>query len=102
MSLIHYGVPTIRRLLMIICLFCKRALLKRQYSSKETYNFKEPTHHSHPIARYCLCFMRVVWYVHGSVNVYVCVCEGVFVHVCECMCACVYACTQVCVCMWVC
>jgi len=24
-------------------LFCKRALLKRRYSAKETYNFKEPT-----------------------------------------------------------
>jgi len=30
-------------------LFCKRALKKRQYSTKETYNFKEPTNRSHPI-----------------------------------------------------
>ena len=29
--------------------FCKRALLKRVYSAKETYNLKEPTNRSHPI-----------------------------------------------------
>jgi len=40
---------TISRLLKITGLFCKRALLKRRYSSKETYNFKEPTDGSHPI-----------------------------------------------------
>ena len=33
----------------IIGLFCKRALYKRQYSAKETYNFKEPANRSHPI-----------------------------------------------------
>ena len=44
-----YGVATIRRLLKIIGLFCKRALYKRLYPAKETYNFKEPTHRSHPI-----------------------------------------------------
>jgi len=38
------------RLLKIIGLFCKRALEKRLYSAKETYNLKEPTHRSHPIA----------------------------------------------------
>jgi len=37
------------RLLKIIGLFCKRALLNRRYSAKETYSFKEPTNHSHPI-----------------------------------------------------
>jgi len=45
-----YGVASIRRLLKIIGLFCKRALQKRRYSPKETYNFKEPTNRSHPIA----------------------------------------------------
>ena len=45
----YYGVATISRLLIIIGLFCKRALLKRLYSTKETYNFKEPTKCSHPI-----------------------------------------------------
>ena len=36
-----YGVATISRLLKIIGLFCKIALLKRQYFAKETHNFKE-------------------------------------------------------------
>jgi len=31
----------------IIGLFCKRALQKRPYSAKETYNFKQPTNRSH-------------------------------------------------------
>ena len=38
-----YEVATIRRLLKLIGLFCKRALYKRLYSAKETYDFKEPT-----------------------------------------------------------
>jgi len=29
-------------------LFCKRALQKRQYSAKETYNLIDPTNRSHP------------------------------------------------------
>ena len=45
-----YGVATTSRLLKIICLFCKRGLQMRQYSAKETYNFKEPTNRSHPYA----------------------------------------------------
>jgi len=45
-----YGVATISRLLKIIGLFCKRALEKRQYSAKETCNFKEHTNRSHPIS----------------------------------------------------
>ena len=48
-GLFGYEVGTISRLLKIICLFCKRDLLKRRYSAKETYNFKEPTNRSHPI-----------------------------------------------------
>jgi len=44
-----YGVATCSRLLKIIGLLCKRALWKRRYSAKETYNFKEPTNRSHPI-----------------------------------------------------
>jgi len=47
-----YGVASISRLLKIIGLFCKKALQKRRYSAKETYNFKEPTTRSHPI---CVC-----------------------------------------------
>ena len=45
----RYGVASTSRLLKIIGLFCKRALLKRLCSTKETYNFKEPTNRSHPI-----------------------------------------------------
>ena len=45
----YYGVATIRRLLKIIGLFGKRDLLKRLYSAKETYIFKEPTNRSHPM-----------------------------------------------------
>jgi len=45
-----YGMATISRLLIIIGLFCKRALQKRLYFAEETCNFKEPTHQSHPIA----------------------------------------------------
>jgi len=47
----EYGVATISSLPEIICLFCKRALYKRRYSAKETYNFKEPNDRSHPTAR---------------------------------------------------
>jgi len=39
---------TLSWLLNIIGLFCKRALQKRLYSAKETYNFEEPTNRSHP------------------------------------------------------
>jgi len=46
-----YGVATIRCLLQITGLFCKSVLQKRRYSAKEAYNFKEPTHRSHPIPR---------------------------------------------------
>jgi len=44
-----HGVTTISRLLKIMGLFCKRALSKRRYSTKETYDFKEPTNCSRPI-----------------------------------------------------
>ena len=44
-----YGVATISRLLQITGLFWKRALQKRRYSAKETYDFKAPTHRSHPV-----------------------------------------------------
>jgi len=38
--------------------FCKRALQKRRYSAKMTYNFIEPTNRSHPIPR------SASWLVH--------------------------------------
>jgi len=68
---VYYGVATISRLLKIIGLFCKRALLKRLYSAKETQDFKEPTNRSHPIrvphvcvsscaSASCVCFYMCV------------------------------------------
>ena len=45
-----YRVATTSRLLKITGLFCKRALYKRQYSAKETYDFKEPTNRRHTIS----------------------------------------------------
>jgi len=40
-------VATIRRLLKITSLFCKKVLLKRRYSAKEAYHFMESTNRSH-------------------------------------------------------
>jgi len=64
-----YGVATTSRLLIITGLFCERALIKRWYSAKETYNFKEPTNRSHPISFFAssysaiyasfLCYIRL-------------------------------------------
>jgi len=45
-----YGVALVSRIDEITSLFCKRALQKRQYSAKETYNLIDPTDHSHPIS----------------------------------------------------
>jgi len=64
---IWYGVATISRLLKIIGLFCKSALWKRRYSAKETYNFKAPTHRSHPRIDCSLChsldlYEYMTWY----------------------------------------
>jgi len=44
----RYRVATISRLLKIIGLFCKRALWKRRYSAKQTYNIEDPSKRSHP------------------------------------------------------
>ena len=54
---------TISRLLKMIGLFCKRALQKTLYSAKETYNFKEPTHCTHPIARK---WWQTQWVLYSS------------------------------------
>jgi len=57
-----YAVATICRLLQFIGLFCKRALWKRRYFAKETYNFKEPTNRSHPISQHiCELYVGVTW-----------------------------------------
>jgi len=67
-----YGVATISRLLQIIGLFCKRALRKRRYSAKKTYNFMEPIHRSHliplatqmkPMNESCLTYERLMSHI---------------------------------------
>ena len=45
----RYGVATVSRIDKIIGLFCKRALLMRLCSAKETYNLIDPTDCRHPI-----------------------------------------------------
>jgi len=63
-----YGVATISRLLTIVCLFCKRALYKRRCSAKETYDFEEPTNHSHPISLHMFIRYRpILIYVYAVV-----------------------------------
>jgi len=56
----------------MIGLFCRRALQTRTYSAKATYNFKEPTNHSHPIAfqAYPL-HIYVCAHVHMYISIYV-------------------------------
>jgi len=45
------AMATISRLLKIIGPFCRISSLSQGSFAKETYNFKEPTSRSHPIAR---------------------------------------------------
>ena len=57
-----YRVATISRLLKIIGLFCRIKSLAQGSFAKETYNFKEPTNRSHPIARRgLLCLLWRIW-----------------------------------------
>ena len=51
----------------IIGLFCKRAPQKRLYSAKETYNFIDPTHRSHPIISK---YLSKAYFVVASINTY--------------------------------
>jgi len=86
-SFAAYEVALTSRLLQIIGLFCKRALLKRLHSTKETYDFRELTNRSHPI-----------WHVPTSRQLPdVCCCRyasSMCVHMCVCVCACVHTYTQ--------
>jgi len=50
MHALDYGVAMISRLLKITGLFCRISSLVFVSFAKETYNFKEPTSRSHPIA----------------------------------------------------
>ena len=55
------AVATMCRRLKNTGLLCKRALQKRRYSAKETYNFKEPANRSNPIVMKALKgWLRIV------------------------------------------
>jgi len=65
-------VATISRLLQIIGFFCKRALWKRRYSSKETCDFKEPTISSPVISVMVTCtFKQLRNHLCGTTHLYV-------------------------------
>jgi len=54
------------RHLQIIGFFCNRALQKRLYSAKETYNYKEPTNRSHPIS---IAQVQCSVYIYGVATI---------------------------------
>ena len=100
-----YGLATISRLLNIIGLFCKRALLKRLYSAKETCKFKEHTNRSHPIVARTSCtilhichawimFLKSIWIRVDTMRVWATVC--VYEQACACMSKCVHVWAAVC------
>ena len=60
----RYEVATIKEIDKIIGLFCKRALYKRRYSAKETYDFIDPTDRSHPIMS-ILCPPTAIFSIEG-------------------------------------
>jgi len=76
-----YREATISRLLQIVGLFCKRALQKRRYSAKETYDFKELSNRSHPICvkwrEECCVYSSDALIVRRLFHVYV------YMYVCE-------------------
>ena len=90
MQFIHtyYGVATISRLLNMICLFCKKALLKRLYSAKEPYTFKSPTNRSHPIFAnihafdtiYIVCLNTCRMHVYIYLYIYTNTCTHIYTH----------------------
>jgi len=57
----RYGVASVSRIDKIIGLLCKRALYKRRYSAKETYNFIDPTDRSYPIVRVIVDFYGCIY-----------------------------------------
>ena len=52
---------TISRLLKIIGLFCRISSLFQGSFVKETYNFKEPINHSHPICAQMQIWVLIFW-----------------------------------------
>jgi len=96
-----YGVALVSRIDKIIGLFCKRALQKRQYSAKETYNFIDPTDRNHPICIY-VCrkgmpgsISELLYNVLINIPyLYICIYLNIYVNICihiyTCMHLCVY------------
>jgi len=78
----------ISRLLKITCLFCKRALYKRLYSAKETYDFKEPTNRIHPTDESFMPISAVVLpceyiYIHVYMPcIYIYIYIYIYIHIC--------------------
>ena len=91
-KLMCYAVATISRLLKVIGLFCKRALLKRLYSAKRPiilrsllivatpYVYTGTYWYVYMHARLCLCRCVCV-YVYMNINVCTCMCECIHVHI---------------------
>ena len=68
-------IALVSRIDKIIGLFCKKALQKRQYSAKETYNLIDPTYRSHPISicmYVCTHVFAFIFCTH--IHMYVCIC----------------------------
>jgi len=59
-----HGVALVSKIDKIIGLFCKRALEKRRYSAKATYNFIDPINRSHPICIYVCERINIHTYMH--------------------------------------
>ena len=52
----RYGTATMTSLPKLLGLFCKRALYKRRYSSKDIISLIDPTDRNHPMARRALSY----------------------------------------------
>ena len=67
-----HGVARINRLLKIIRLFCKRALQKRRYSGKVTYNLIDPTDCIQQVARRDSVYIctYIYTYIHTYIYIY--------------------------------
>ena len=90
-----YGAATISRLLKIRSLFCKRALQKKLYSAKKTYNSRMADIR----VLYDICALLCCMYVCMYSCINMCMCKYVFMCVCVCVCVCMvyssFCCGQV-------
>jgi len=89
-----YGVALVSMIDKMIGLSCKRALWKRRYSAKETYNSIDPTNRSHPISsflsKYLYAYLHIGIYGHSDIfrmylafyrNAYVSVCIFTYIYI---------------------